>query len=405
MSIPCMVRVLVVDNNPVVQRQVVEILRGSGVDAQAAEGKGVTLKESAKVLAIAFKPHVVIMDLRLTDEHADDRSGLELWKDERFSSAKCILYSGYLERDYRITREALRQKGVEDVIGKEDDPQILIDAVIKAARRDCGCQNGLSLIWPSAWNEEAIIHYLYESTKNIPRDLAMDVLGRLFPETKELVLKALGGTAKSSAIVAHGRTVLFQAWPDKKEPVVIKLAPRDRILREVAAYEEFIQDRLIGRFSAQLYKYTYFWDLGGICYSFIGSSQKSIEAFTNFYQQAETSAEILTPLKHFFEEVWSKHYANSRLPLSESIFKSYDSTLKLSERLDEFPIQTKTHTFPTLPGDFPNPAVWIPAHEADSFSLLQFKPLHMVICMEIIYSSRRTMLGQLILNVLDQDTS
>ena len=39
------------------------------------------------------------------------------------------------------------------------------------------------------------------------------------------------------------------------------------------------------------------------------------------------------------------------------------------------------------------------------FFLLQFKPLHMVICTEIICSSKRIMPGQLILNALDRGTS
>ena len=170
--------------------------------------------------------------------------------------------------------------------------------------------------WPTAWNEETVIKYLYKDSDNLPHDLVLDVFGRLFPDTKRLSLKALDGTVKSSVAAARGRAVLFQATPYEREPVVVKLAPRERIDVEADAYKEFIQDRLVGRFYAELQKRADFWILGGICYSFMGSSQKSIEAFTNFYQQAETSAEILDPLKHFFEEVWSKHYANSRLPLS-----------------------------------------------------------------------------------------
>jgi hypothetical protein len=343
------------------------MLQRTGYKVQAADGQGVELEDSAKVLAVAFKPHVVIMDLRLSDEHADDRSGLELWKDKSFSSARCILYSAYLNQNYKITREALRQDGVEDVIGKEDAPQNLIDAVEKVARKGCGCCNGLSLEWPCLWNEETVIKYLYKDSDNLPHDLVLDVFGRLFPDTKRLSLKALDGTVKSSMPAARGRAVLFQATPDDREPVVVKLAPRERIDVEADAYKEFIQDRLVGRFYAELQRRADFWSLGGICYSFMGSSQKSIEAFTNFYQQAETSAEILKPLKHFFGEVWSKYYANSRLPLSESIFKSYNSTLKLSERLEKFQIRTKTHTFREIPGEFPNPAVWIQVHEADSF--------------------------------------
>jgi CheY-like chemotaxis protein len=367
MSIQCVVRVLVVDNDLQARSQVVKMLEGVGYRAKAAEGQGVKLKESAKKLALAFKPHVVIMDLRLSDEHADDRSGLELWKDPSFSSARCILYSAHLVQNYKITREAFQQKGVEDVIGKEDSPQSLVDAVERVARKGCGCKNELSVAWPAAWNEEAVIRYLYEDAENLPRDMVMDVFGRLFPDTKSLALKALEGTAQSSMAVPHGRAVLFQAWPDDKEPVVVKLAPQNRILREVEAYEKFIQDRLVGRFSELLQKYTVFWDLGGICYSFMGSSQNSMETFSAFYQRIKHAEEITKPLEHFFGEVWSRHYKDSRKPLAENLYRAYDPFLKLRQRMKDFPIQEKIIPFREFPGAFLNPVVWIPAHEADSY--------------------------------------
>ncbi len=367
MSIQCVVRVLVVDNDPMARSQAVRILEGAAYKVRAAEGQGVELKESAKKLALTFKPHVVIMDLRLSDEHADDRSGLELWKDQSFSSARCILYSAHLIQNYRITREALQQKGVKDVIGKEDSPQNLVDAVERVARDGCGCANGLSLVWPHAWNEDTIIRHLYQDADNFPCDLVVDVFGRLFPHTKQLVLKALDGTAKSSVPATRGRTVLFQIWPDDKEPEVVKLAPRDRIQREVNAYNEFIKDRLVGRFYAELHECAYFWDMGGICYSFIGSSQKSIESFTTFYGHTKSSAEIIKPLEHFFEEVWHRRYTDSRRPLTGTLFNAYDPNRKLYQRLNAFPDQEKTLTFPWFPGTYLNPAAWLLAHEEDSY--------------------------------------
>ena len=366
MLIQCVVRVLVVDNDSKARSQVVKILESAAYKVRAAEGQGVELKESAKKLALTFKPHVVIMDLRLSDEHADDRSGLELWKDPSFSSARCILYSAHLIQNYKITREALQQKGVKDVIGKEDSPQSLVDAVERVAREGCACTNSLSLVWPHAWNENIIIQYLYEDAHNFPSDLVVDVFGRLFPDSKKLVLKALDGTAKSSVPATRGRTVLFQVWPDDKEPEVLKLAPRHRIQREVDAYNEFIKDRLVGRFYAELQECTYFWDLGGICYSFIGSSQKSIETFTAFYGQTKSSAEIIKPLEHFFEEVWHRRYVNSRQPLTGTLFNIYDPNRKLYQRLNTFPIQEKTLTFPWIPGSYLNPAAWLLEHEEDS---------------------------------------
>lgn len=366
MQIHCIVRVLVVDNDPVARSQLLKILQGERYLVRVAEGQGTELRESAKNLALEFKPHVVVMDLRLADEHVDDRSGLELWKDESFSSARCILYSSYLVQNYKITREALMQKGVGDVVGKEDSTQVLVDAVERVARETCGCRNGLSIAWPAAWNEETVLKYLFDESETLPGDLVTDVLGRLFPETQSLTLKTLDGSSQSSVIAGHGRTILFQAWPDDREPVVVKLAPLKRIKREVEAYKESIEDRLGGRFNAELQKSCIFWELGGISYSFMGSSKKSLDTFTTFYGERKHSKEILKPLEHFFEEVWQRHYEDAHPLQAGSLLESYDPSQKLQQRLQTFPVQGKTIAFPGIPGEFVNPALWIPRHKADS---------------------------------------
>jgi CheY-like chemotaxis protein len=366
MQIHCIVRVLVVDNDPETRSQLLKILQGAKYLVRVAEGQGAELRESAKRLALEFKPHAVVMDLRLADEHADDRSGLELWKDESFSSARCILYSAYLIQNYKITREALLQEGVGDVVGKEDSPQVLLDAVERVARETCGCRNGLSIAWPAAWNEETVLAYLFGEKENLPRDLVMDVFGRLFPDTKSITLKTLDGSSQSSVIVGHGRTILFQAWPDDREPVAVKLAPLKRIKREVEAYKEFIEERLGGRFYAELQKSCVFWDLGGICYSFMGSSHQTMKTFTTFYREADDSKDILKPLEHFFNQVWRPRYKDSRPLGVESLFEAYDPSQKLRQRLEAFPFQGKTITFQGLPGEFINPVAWIPRYKTDS---------------------------------------
>jgi CheY-like chemotaxis protein len=368
MAIRCQVRVLIVDNDTKTRKQLTRILEGVDYHVHAVDGQGVEMQEAAKRIAQVFRPHVVIMDLRLAHEHADDRSGLDLWQDESFSTSRCILYSAYLNRDYKISIEALRHKGVEEVIGKEERPEKLLAAVERVARMGCGCENRLTLSWPAVWNEAAVIQSLYKDSEEIPHDeIVLDVLGRLFPESTPLSLKALEGTARSSVAVARGRAALFQAWPEDREPVVVKLARKDRIYLEAEAYKKHIQDRLVGHFYAQLQRHVIFWDMGGICYSFIGSSQKSVETFATFYRQTSNSREIIKPLEHFFEEVWARLYSGTHPRLARNLFSAYDSALKLRERMVTFPIQEKTLSIPGFPGKYPNPAVWIAAHEADSY--------------------------------------
>lgn len=367
MTAPCIARVLVVENDHKARGQLIEILTKPGFAVRAADGQGPTLQEEAKELAARFRPHVVVMDLRLLDdEYIADRSGLELLKDKSFSSSRCVLHSAYLNHDYKVTREALVEARVANVVGKEESPRRLINAVEKAAREGCICSKEFSIDWPAKWDEQTIIATLLDEDIELPSDIVTDILGHLFPDARTVVLKSLKGAATSSTSVFRGRAVLFQAWADNKEPVVLKLAPHDGTIKEVGAYKNFIEDRLVGRFYAQLQDYKIFWELGGICYSFIGSSQKTIETFAVFYQHSKASEEIIKPLRHYFGEVWSRHYRDTHEPLTSNLFTAYDSFLKLRQRLLEDDNDEEMFVFPGLPGKYPNPFRWILEHENDS---------------------------------------
>jgi CheY-like chemotaxis protein len=368
MTSPCMARVLVVENDLKTRSQLIEVLKRPGYIIEAGQGQGPNLLEDAKIRAALFRPHVVVMDLRLLDdEYSSDRSGLDLLKEKGFSSSRCVLHSAYLNDDYRVTRDALVEARVADVVGKEESPRRLISAVEKAARDGCICRREFLLEWPPAWDEKKIIKTLFEENAEIPSGIVTDILGHLFPDARKVVIRTLKGTDHSSASIFRGRSVLFQAWTDNKEPFVIKLAPRDRTVKEVEAYSQNIQDRLVGLFYAQLRDHKLFWELGGICYRFIGSSQKDIETFSVFYQGQNSSDEIIKPLRHFFGEVWSRYYTDSREDQTDSLFVAYDSFLKLSQRLGELKNHDETLTFPGLPGRHLNPLRWVLEHKEESF--------------------------------------
>ena len=368
MTAPCTARVLVVENDFRARGQLIEILTRPGFTVRAAEGNGPALQENAKELASSFRPHVVVMDLRLVDdEYSADRSGLELLKEKGFSSSRCVLHSAYLSDDYRVTREALVEARVADVVGKEEPPIRLIGAVEKAAREGCICCKEFSIDWPAAWDEKAVIKTLFDGDAELPSGIVTDILGHLFPDAKLVMLKTLKRATQSSTSIFRGRAVLFQAWTDDKEPFVVKLSPQDRTVKEVNAYKENIKDRLVGRFYAELQDHKIFWELGGICYSFIGSPQKAIETFAVFYQQEKTPEEIIRPLQHFFGEVWGRHYSDSQKPLDNTLFAAYDSFLKLSQRLGEPHTHAETIHISGLPGEYLNPLRWIIEHADDSF--------------------------------------
>ncbi len=144
------------------------------------------------------------MDLRLRDDgYGADRSGLEFLKEDCFSSSRCILHSAYLNYDYTVTRDALVDARVADVVGKEESPRRLISAVEKAAREGCICRHEFKIDWPDPWNEEEIINCIFKDPQNIPSHLVLDVFGRLFPEAMMLELRILDETTVSPKAVAR----------------------------------------------------------------------------------------------------------------------------------------------------------------------------------------------------------
>ena len=97
------VRVLVVDDDPRVQSDMVHFLEDEGNAVKALQAAGKVLFEETQVTARSFRPHVAIVDISL-DGSLTNRGGITLLED--LKSAGCILYSSRLSWD--ITRDIQR---------------------------------------------------------------------------------------------------------------------------------------------------------------------------------------------------------------------------------------------------------------------------------------------------------
>jgi DNA-binding NarL/FixJ family response regulator len=357
-------RVLIVDNDPRVGRDLQALLESQEYGVRLAQGVGQALLEQAVTDACAFRPHVAIVDLRLLDDYVDERSGLELLKS--LQSARCILYSAYLSPE--VTLEALKRYSATSWVSKSGSPSRLLDEVAGVLQESCAFPRSLVLNWPSAWNSQQIVKALFGEDTDVPPDIVEDVLGQLFPENKRMKLETVGGEVPSALSVSPGRSLVFKAWPDDLEPVVVKLASAKRVQNEAERYREHIQDRLVGLFYAHLERTIEFWDLGGTVYKFMGSSLGPLTSFTTFYRKKRDPEVILKPLRHLFTEVWSRHYSSPQhedLPL----FRVYDQVLNLKERLEKFSNQKKKLSFPGLPTSLINPVPWVLRHTDDTLIL------------------------------------
>lgn len=121
-----MIRVLVVDDHPVLRAGLEAVLRaepGFYCVGTAADGAGLR-KALARV-----RPAVVVLDRRLGDE-----DGLDLCRElrDRGDGPGVVIYTA---DDHDAVRRAALAAGARAVVVKADDIDVLFDAIRLAARR------------------------------------------------------------------------------------------------------------------------------------------------------------------------------------------------------------------------------------------------------------------------------
>lgn len=370
-------RVLVADNDPRAGRYLKEILETVGYQVKVAQGVGRRLVDDAVGIGLDFRPHVAIVDLRISGSPAvdtirsDDYGGTELLR--RLEQARCILRSAFLTPE--ATRLALKEFGAFDVVGAEKSPRELLEAVRAATQEMCATARGFEIRWPAPWSAERVVEVLLGQETAVPPDVVEDVISRAFPGSESVKLQKLEGAATTPGPVSRGRSVVLKAWlPNRITPLVLKLATAKNVVEESRNYYDYILGNIGGMFHARLEgEPITFWDLGGILYSFVGEPRQSLSSFATFYRQHQDPQFILPPLRHFFEKVWGDLYrevAGERHlegpGVARPLFQSYDKMLRLEERLLSLPGREEEMTFPGVDRPLPNPVSWVLRHKDDS---------------------------------------
>lgn len=368
MSVQRAGRVLIVDNDARVGRLLKEILEQERYEVRVAEGTDEALVNSALQISLEFRPHVAIVDLRISGSPAldmlrsTDNRGLELLR--ALSQARCILRSAFLTPE--VTRVALKQYNAFDVVGAQESPERLLNVVEAAAKDSCASRRGFGIQWPQPWEPQRVIETLFDRASQVPADMVEDIISCAFRESRGIRLETLEGVKITPGPVARGRSVVLKAWPaGKKEPLVVKLAPARRIAQEAQNYFSHIKGNLRGNFNAILEgEPVSFWDLGGVLYSFVGSPRQTLPSFATLYKEQPEPQTILRPLQHFFAEVWCDLYQEPSQD-SQPVFSAYNNVLRLEKRLGDS-VPEETMMFPGLAARLVNPVVWVLQHKGDS---------------------------------------
>lgn len=363
-------KILVVDNDPSVGNDLTEILTPLGYEVYRAVGSGEQLLENAIQQGYAVRPHVAIVDLRLIDDYMDETSGISLLKP--FSSAKCILYSSHLTAT--VTRDA-RKLGAYEWLNKADDPELLVQIVQEAAETMSARQKGLSIHWPESWQVPQVLTQIFpappeDAVTPVDREVLDDVLRQLFPEQNVLLASTLSGAIVTITATSRARSFVMKIMPDQLEPQVVKVAKAADVAREVENYQVHVENRLGGHFHTRLERHVTFWDMGAALYSFLGTPLNTIRTFSSFYRGQQESEGIVVPLRHFFLEVWQRHYATwHALPEQTTLFDRYDEQFHLKAKLAREPDRMLFRVLAGVEPQLPDPIDWLRRHNDQSIAI------------------------------------
>jgi CheY-like chemotaxis protein len=353
-------RILVIDDEERVREDLCAMFELLGYDIEVATGSGSALLNNAKSHARKFRPHVVIVDLRLLLNEAD-RSGIKLIED--LGPAHCVLYSAYITPE--ISRQLANFK-TAGWAGKEEDPQNLVDLVNRVARDASASQKNFR-IEKNSVSFKKISYDILGRDADVPPSLIEDILCQLFPDTSGVNVETLEGSVKTPTSVHRGHSAILRVERKGRiTPVIVKVAKEDDIAREYKNYKNFIEGNLKGTFNAILNgEPRIFWDLGAVVYNFLGSDQGMSE-FSVFYKKEKDSDVILRPLQTFFGEVWHGLYSRENREISTPLYSAYDRFLKLQKRLTNFLDQKEYRVFRGLDINLLNPVAWVLKHKTAS---------------------------------------
>jgi DNA-binding NarL/FixJ family response regulator len=214
-----MPRVLVIDDDPRVGRDLRALLEPLGYEVSVAVGEADALMASATMALTRVRPHVVVIDLQFLEPfHDGDRRGLDLLRNRLLECAGRIVYSGHLDT---LPVMRLAMEGADAVVGKGEPPQDLLAAIRRVAHRKCGHGSTFHVTWPEAWTPARVMKALFSDEHGVPESLTADVIWGVFDAGESVELVPLDGADGTLETQSRSRSVVFEARPRGLQPVLV----------------------------------------------------------------------------------------------------------------------------------------------------------------------------------------
>ncbi len=213
-----MIRVLIVDDQPLIRQAVADILAGQGdvvVAGQAVDGA------DAVAQARALRPDVVVMDIRMPQMDGIEATAAICATDD-LADAKVLILTTFEEDEYLVA--ALRA-GASGFIGKGSEP----DEIVRAVR---AVHAGEALLSPAA-TRSLITRYVRAPAR---ADLhTVPELAVLTDREREVLL--LVATGRSNQDIAAELFISPHTAKTHVNRVMTKLHAHDRAQLVIIAYE------------------------------------------------------------------------------------------------------------------------------------------------------------------------
>jgi CheY-like chemotaxis protein len=310
-------RILFVDNDEDVQELYKFLLEDWGYEPVIATGEGNSLIRDAIIKARNLQCVLALIDMRLYDNFEDDDvGGLKLAS--KIGPIPTIILTGY--QNEKILREMLENHKDIPFLSKTDAPEKRKHILDIETRKVCASMRALR-ITPADLPEKVGRKTFGNFYTEYPDQVA-DTLAKLFPSASNLKLEKLDSSLSyfQMSTVPRPQSIVFRAYEEDYEPVVVKLARAEKIKEEVDRYEKFIARKVGGNFIAKLERHALLWDIGGALYSYIGDFD--VKTFSRYYEEHPVE-DIQICLTSFFTVSWGKHYERRHALRNVSLFDLY----------------------------------------------------------------------------------
>lgn len=363
------VRVLVVDPDEAWRLNLADLLVRHGYNVVVAEGQGEKLVQDAIDKARRYRCHIAITDLRLEDPlDSPDRSGLDLVT--KITPTATIILATYITPAEVAT--ALRDAGAMNVIGKEEGPKPLLEAIEQVAQRLALGEHSPDIRWLRGGTARRVFNFLFAEQPDGAETEVSEVIARLFPNARDIVLDTLeyehvSAFSLSQELAPRRQSIAFQAVvDDQASPLLVKIGQVAVIAREADNFEHYVRNRFANPSQPYLYARAQLWNIGALAYTVVGGLVSRAQSFAQYYQASSRARDVVQPLLSLFgdsiPDMW--WHAPNVQNLGSTLFEAYDKLWlgALSNRFDTWQHDPPQHYLAGLSFLLPNPTYWLAKH-------------------------------------------